>query len=160
MTFVIVMGFHQIIVVMNDVKRHTYIHTVQIWGKCLYLEIQILHYDVTISSTDGLWISQTISNRRLAFCPFGTIYNKTLARKCLCDVVNNMEKGVAECYSNQLYLFPNRWIPPGPATVKNIIKSSHICPVGYCNKCNTRNTSIYCYYDHDLQCHHSRNQKS
>ena len=26
MTFVIVMGFHQIIVVMNDVKRHTYIH--------------------------------------------------------------------------------------------------------------------------------------
>ena len=27
MTFVIVMGFHQIIVVMNDVKRHTYIHT-------------------------------------------------------------------------------------------------------------------------------------
>ena len=24
MTFVIVMGFHQIIVVMNDVKRHTY----------------------------------------------------------------------------------------------------------------------------------------
>ena len=25
MTFVIVMGFHQIIVVMNDVKRHTYI---------------------------------------------------------------------------------------------------------------------------------------
>ena len=30
MTFVIVMGFHQIIVVMNDVKRHTYIHT-YIW---------------------------------------------------------------------------------------------------------------------------------
>ena len=28
MTFVIVMGFHQIIVVMNDVKRHTYIHTI------------------------------------------------------------------------------------------------------------------------------------
>ena len=27
MTFVIVMGFHQIIVVMNEVKRHTYIHT-------------------------------------------------------------------------------------------------------------------------------------
>ena len=27
MTFVIVMGLHQIIVVMNDVKRHTYIHT-------------------------------------------------------------------------------------------------------------------------------------
>ena len=27
MTFVIVMGFHQIIVLMNDVKRHTYIHT-------------------------------------------------------------------------------------------------------------------------------------
>ena len=27
MTFVIVMGFHQIIVVMNDVKRHTYTHT-------------------------------------------------------------------------------------------------------------------------------------
>ena len=27
MTFVIVMGFHQISVVMNDVKRHTYIHT-------------------------------------------------------------------------------------------------------------------------------------
>ena len=27
MTFVIVMGFHQIIVVMNDVKQHTYIHT-------------------------------------------------------------------------------------------------------------------------------------
>ena len=27
MTFVIVMGFHQIIVVMNNVKRHTYIHT-------------------------------------------------------------------------------------------------------------------------------------
>ena len=27
MTFVIVMDFHQIIVVMNDVKRHTYIHT-------------------------------------------------------------------------------------------------------------------------------------
>ena len=27
MTFVIVMGFHQIIVVMNDVKRHRYIHT-------------------------------------------------------------------------------------------------------------------------------------
>ena len=27
MTFVIVMGFHQIIVVMNGVKRHTYIHT-------------------------------------------------------------------------------------------------------------------------------------
>ena len=27
MTFVIVMGFHQIIVVMNDVKRHTYIHS-------------------------------------------------------------------------------------------------------------------------------------
>ena len=27
MTFVIVIGFHQIIVVMNDVKRHTYIHT-------------------------------------------------------------------------------------------------------------------------------------
>ena len=26
MTFVIVMDFHQIIVVMNDVKRHTYIH--------------------------------------------------------------------------------------------------------------------------------------
>ena len=26
MTFVIVMAFHQIIVVMNDVKRHTYIH--------------------------------------------------------------------------------------------------------------------------------------
>ena len=26
MTFMIVMGFHQIIVVMNDVKRHTYIH--------------------------------------------------------------------------------------------------------------------------------------
>ena len=26
MTFVIVMGFHQIIVVMNDVKRHTYIY--------------------------------------------------------------------------------------------------------------------------------------
>ena len=25
MTFMIVMGFHQIIVVMNDVKRHTYI---------------------------------------------------------------------------------------------------------------------------------------
>ena len=30
MTFVIVMGFHQIIVVMNDVKRHTYIHTVNL----------------------------------------------------------------------------------------------------------------------------------
>ena len=28
MTFVIVMGFHQIIVVMNDVKRHTYIQNV------------------------------------------------------------------------------------------------------------------------------------
>ena len=27
MTFVIVMGFHQIIVVMNDVKRHTYIQS-------------------------------------------------------------------------------------------------------------------------------------
>ena len=27
MTCVIVMGFHQIIVVMNDVKRHTYIQT-------------------------------------------------------------------------------------------------------------------------------------
>ena len=26
MTSVIVMGFHQIIVVMNDVKQHTYIH--------------------------------------------------------------------------------------------------------------------------------------
>ena len=38
MTFVIVMGFHQIIVVMNDVKRHTYIHTkrvkahINLWG--------------------------------------------------------------------------------------------------------------------------------
>ena len=30
MTFVIVMGFHQIIVVMNDVKRHTYIHAMVI----------------------------------------------------------------------------------------------------------------------------------
>ena len=29
MTFVIVMGFHQIIVVMNDVKRHTYIQLVK-----------------------------------------------------------------------------------------------------------------------------------
>ena len=28
LTFVIVMGFHQIIVVMNDVKRHTYIRQV------------------------------------------------------------------------------------------------------------------------------------
>ena len=28
MTFMIVMGFHQIIVVMNDVKQHTYIHTI------------------------------------------------------------------------------------------------------------------------------------
>ena len=27
MTFVIVMGFHQIIVVMNDVKWHTLLHT-------------------------------------------------------------------------------------------------------------------------------------
>ena len=27
MTFLTVMDFHQIIVVMNDVKQHTYIHT-------------------------------------------------------------------------------------------------------------------------------------
>ena len=30
MTFVIVMGFHQIIVVMNDVKRHTFVDVILI----------------------------------------------------------------------------------------------------------------------------------
>ena len=41
MTFVIVMGFHQIIVVMNDVKRHTYTHT---YNVCMLVCSQLTSY--------------------------------------------------------------------------------------------------------------------
>ena len=46
MTSVIVMGFHQIIVVMNNVKRHTYIHTYipALTGEKMKLSLQLIVY--------------------------------------------------------------------------------------------------------------------
>ena len=73
MTFVIVMGFHQIIVVMNDIKRHTYIHT----------------YIVTVQIQNDT--SGHVKNYRVIFavyrffCPGTNIHARD--NKADCDVV-------------------------------------------------------------------------
>ena len=61
MTFVIVMGFHQIIVVMNDVKRHTYIHT--------YIHLMIDLRRVNEKNPPSLARSST-SNSKKQYCYF------------------------------------------------------------------------------------------
>lgn len=114
-------------------------------------------YNVVIALRGGVPVSKPLTSLRLGYCPFGYKFNKS--EKCLCDMVNNLKKGIAECSPEELYLFPNRWVPVVESGIPvNVI--SHICPNGYCNKCNTKQSAIYCFYEKDKQCDSSRNQSS
>ena len=93
MTFVIVMGFHQIIVVMNDVKRHTYIHTFLIFLGILivanmsFLKMSLLiqHGDVESNPRPTYSILKSVSGTFHQ----GNIakFDQTAGRQCLCNAL-------------------------------------------------------------------------
>ena len=53
-------------------------------------------YNITIKTTSGVFLSRTLENLILKFCPFGFMYGKKV-RKCICDYEHNRAHGIAEC---------------------------------------------------------------
>ena len=53
MTFVIVMGFHQIIVVMNDVKRHTYTYINDLFPSIRFSDVHHFADDTNLINISG-----------------------------------------------------------------------------------------------------------
>ena len=118
-------------------------------------------YNITIKTTSGMYLSRTLENLILKFCPFGFKYGKKV-RKCICDYEHNRAHGIAECNENQLFMYHNQWIPTYINNSKpNENLSGYSCPAGYCRDCNTTNRmKIYCNYDKENQCQDGRDQSS
>ena len=107
MTFVIVMGFHQIIVVMNDVKRHTYIHT--------YIQSQKDKFYKLLRD-----VNTTIDNKRqLLICGDMNAtadYGKSFVggKTCIVHNPNNNGTRFAEFLNNSELSLANTWFEHKP----------------------------------------------